>query len=113
MTDKPDWEIRFEAELRRAAEARRAGNEGMARVCARRAAGVVVRAYFDRSGWVPRGMSALNLLRALRDADAESEQTRTLAGHFLLQITEDHLLPGEIDLLAGAEQLKETLFPED
>jgi hypothetical protein len=108
-----DWESSYEREILRGTAARTGGNEGMARVCARRAAGVLVRAYFDRSGRGAGGMSVLNLLTALRDSTVPPPGARELAGHFILQITEDHALPGDVDLIADAARLKEFLFPEE
>jgi len=113
MTDQPDWKPEYEREIRRGIAARDEGNEGMARVCARRAAGVLVRAHFNRGGRKPNGMNVLNLLRALRDSDDGPENVRELAGHFILQITEDHVLPGDIDLIDGAERLRAALFPAE
>ena len=110
MLERSGWHSRYEAELQRGVTARAEGNEGMARVCARRAAGVLVRAYFERSGRAAHGRSVLNLLRMLADAAAESDEIRELAGLFVLQITEDHVLPGDIDLLDAAERLREALF---
>ena len=108
-----DWLTNYEHEIRRGTAARRDGNEGMARVCARRAAGELVRAHIKRTGLVPAGASVLNLLKALRDAEETPADVSELAGHFILQITEDHVLPGDVDLLSDAERLREALFPED
>jgi HEPN domain-containing protein len=113
MTDQLDWKPEYEREIRRGIAARDEGNEGMARVCARRAAGVLVRAHFDRGGRKPNGMSVINLLRALRDSDDGPEKVRELASYFILQITEDHVLPGDIDLIAEAERLQAALFPDE
>lgn len=106
------WESEFDREYRRGQRARAENNEGMARVCARRAAGVLVEAYFRRRGWpVPPG-SVMNHLRMLRDAEDEvPAPVRELAGHFLLQITEEHILPGEVDLLEDVGKLRAALFP--
>ena len=57
------------------------------------------------------GGSALNLLRALRDSTETTDEIRELAGLFILQITEDHVLPGDVDLLAEVKRLREVLFP--
>ena len=41
-----DWQAEIQAELEKAQQARARGNEGQARVCARRAAGIAAREYF-------------------------------------------------------------------
>ena len=45
MSEKPAWEAFYKAEMQNAEAARRSGNEGKARVCARRAAGAVIGEY--------------------------------------------------------------------
>ena len=40
-----NWQLNIEAEFEKAEQARRRGNEGQARVCARRAAGIAIREY--------------------------------------------------------------------
>ncbi|MGH2523812.1 MAG: hypothetical protein ACRDH2_15005, partial [Anaerolineales bacterium] len=57
----------IEKELARAQEAREAGNEGQARVCARRAAGLAIRAWYqqrDGPGWGGDAMKQLGRLQA-------------------------------------------------
>ena len=50
MNEQPSIEDRISHELRNAQLARQRGNEGMARVCARRAAGMAVSNYFREAG---------------------------------------------------------------
>ena len=52
-----------EIELENARTARIAGKEGLARVCARRAAGFEIRAYLMRIGVSTEGLSANDLLK--------------------------------------------------
>lgn len=111
MNGSEDWQREFEHEYTRGAAARAAGNEGMARVCARRAAGVVVRAYYLQKGWALSGKNVLNHLRDLAGSDTEPAAVREAAGHFYLRITPEHVLPEDVDLLADARWLKEALFP--
>jgi len=106
------WRENFDAELRRAESARRDGNEGMCRVCARRAAGIAAREYFFRRGVPVGGLNALNALRMVTNDLESSSEARRLAGHFTLQITADHTLPEEIDLLEEARQLTRALLGE-
>ena len=60
-----EWKTKFEQEMGLAKTARARGNEGQARVCARRAAGAVIRAYFQQHGLAAQGASAYDLLQDL------------------------------------------------
>ena len=84
----------------------------MARVCARRAAGAIVRAYYEQQGVQPAGSSVLNHIRTLRDSAEAPEHVRKSAGRFLLQITPEHVLPGDVDLIAEVGLLQAALFPD-
>lgn len=105
-----DWQTRYQNEMRRGRQARAAGNEGMARVCARRAAGAVIREYYRRQGMAPRGYSALNALKDLAQSPRVPDRVREIAAHFVWPITQEHTLPGEADLLAEAEWLRQQLL---
>ena len=112
MNETGNWRERANVELARGIRARKEGNEGMARVCARRAAGIIIAAYYAAEGAPPPGSSVLNHLRALRDSPDASDAVRETAARFLLQITPDHVLPGDVDLIAEVERLRDALFPE-
>jgi hypothetical protein len=107
--DSMDWEGRYDAELNRATAARTAGNEGMARVCARRAAGIVTGVYLDRRGLgsTNSAYDHLSLLSSLPDI---SDEVKEVSQHFLVRITPDHLLPMNVDLIAEARWLREKLL---
>lgn len=104
---------RFQDELARAETARAAGNEGMARVCARRAAGLVVNAYLRHRRLPLPGPSAYDSLRYLVGLPDLPENIRDVAEHFLLRITPDHNLPVNADLVAEARWLKRQLLDRD
>jgi hypothetical protein len=99
------WKDTFEAELRTGEAARLNGNEGRARVCARRAAGIAVGAYYRQRGIIDPGPSAYNRLRYLSEIEDAPPVVREIASHFLVRIDTDHHLPIEADLLAEARQL--------
>jgi hypothetical protein len=103
----------FETELIRAETARAANNEGMARVCARRAAGMVANAYLHRRGLPSPGSSAYDSLRYLVTLPALPDGVQSIAGHFLLRITPDHTLPVQADLIAEARWLARQLLDSD
>ncbi|HNB52342.1 MAG TPA: hypothetical protein PK530_10385 [Anaerolineales bacterium] len=104
------WKDQFTTELQRGLQARSEGNEGMARVCARRAAGEVVREYYQRQQLVLDKPSALHALRTLAQAKHVSPRIREIAAHFVWQITLEHTLPGDVDLLAEVQWLAEALL---
>ena len=112
MNLRDSWEIRFEEELQQAQAARRAGNEGKARVCARRAAGIAIGEYLTRMGHPSPGSSAYNRLRSLVSVDNIEDEIKETASHFLLRINEDRDLPIQVDLIAEARWLAEKLNPQ-
>jgi len=106
-----DWQTRFQMELEQAEAARRAGNEGKARVCARRAVGILAGEYLAREGELPAGSSAYDRLRQLLVQPDLTSQTRAAIQHFLERVTPEHTLPVEADLVAEARWLARTLLP--
>ena len=70
------WMAVFEKELSRAEAARTAGNEGRARVCARRAAGLLAYEILKRDGIEPRGNSVLDYLEQMQSDMLLDEETR-------------------------------------
>lgn len=101
---------RYQTEIEMALAARASGNEGKARVCARRAAGIIVGEYLKRQGVQISDPSAYNRLRtllALRDLPAD---IRTVLEHMLIRVTPDQQLPIDADLIAEAQWLKTRLL---
>lgn len=113
MAEELPWQVRFEQELARAREARAAGNEGMARVCARRAAGLVAESYLRRQGVVFPKPNAYDQLRFLVAWPALPADVRPIVEHFLLRVTPDRELPVQADLIAECWWLRQRLLPED
>lgn len=98
---KETAEIR--AELQAAHDARGQGNEGMARVCARRAAGwAIQRRYHEH---LAETANAYLLLQWLEQQEAVEEPLRAAAGRLTTRITEDHDLPHSEDPLRDAHLL--------
>ena len=105
------WE-RIEAELTKAGEARSAGNEGMARVCARRAAGIAAGVYLEKRQVAQFSPSAYDRLKILCEIPALPERARQAAEILLLRVTPEHDLPVQVDLVAEAHWLAEYLISE-
>lgn len=96
-----DWQ----AELEAAQRARLSGNEGRARVCARRAAGMAARDFLTRRGVRLRSMNALEALRRLEQVPGLAPDLRSAAAHLTLRVSEEFTLPVDVDLLAEARRL--------
>lgn len=62
---RPEVKEKIEQELAHGAEARAAGFEGRARVCARRAAGAAACEYLQVNGTSYSGLNAIDLLEAI------------------------------------------------
>jgi HEPN domain-containing protein len=96
-------------ELEQAQKAREQGNEGQARVCARRAAGIAIKDYLTRKGIQPTSTSALDLLHAIKEEPLLSPDLKLVADHLTLRVTEEFKLPIDVDLIAESRQLCEWL----
>jgi hypothetical protein len=110
MQEEPGWEVTFTHELLLAEEARAKGNEGMARVCARRAAGIAAGEYFQQQGLPTPGPSAYDRLKFLRDYPSASPGARQAAGYLLTRVTTEWDLPVDVDLVAEARRIVAELF---
>jgi len=110
MSAPNSWKIQFSQEINKAVSARSLGNEGMARVCSRRAAGIVIGEYFRQRGITEIDPSVYNRLRRLRELPGLDQEVRAVVEHFLLRITPDKLLPIEADLIAEAHWLAKKLL---
>jgi hypothetical protein len=99
-----DWQTQIEAEFNKAEQARARGNEGQARVCARRAAGIAVREYLTRQGIRPPTVSAYDLLNLLKDDPHLPADLKLITDHLTLRVTEEFKLPVNADLVAEARK---------
>ena len=108
--EKTDWESSFEQEIHQAEIARSVGNEGMARVCARRAAGIVIGEYLRRQGLSDFNPGAYERLRYLSSLPEISPQARRVVSHLLTRVTPEPSLPIDVDLIDETLWLKENLF---
>ena len=101
---------KIEKEFQLAEQARAKGNEGQARVCARRAAGIAVRDYLTRKGTPPRSASAYDLLNLIKNDPLLPHDLKLVADHLTLRVTEEFKLPVDIDLIAEARKLCDELL---
>lgn len=100
----------IELEFERALKARREGNEGQARVCARRAAGIAIRDYLTRNGIRPPSRSAHDLLNLIKERPPLPPDLKRVADHLTLRVTEEFRLPIEADLIAESRSLCDWLL---
>jgi len=109
MTDN-NWKQSFDLEIQMAENARTASNEGMARVCARRAAGIAVGRYLQIHNHPEIGPSAVNRIQYLISLPYIDQDAKTIAAHLLVRVGTDHNLPIDVDLISEAKELAEILF---
>ena len=107
-----DWKEQLQIEFERAEAARARGNEGQARVCARRAAGVAIREYYTRRGKHVRTPSAYDLLNLLTEDPHLSTNLKQAARYLTLRVTEEFKLPVDVDLVGEAHKLCDGLLTE-
>jgi HEPN domain-containing protein len=108
-----NWKTALEKEFRMAAEARAHGNEGQARVCARRAAGVAIREYLLRRRIRPANPSAYELLKSLLYMPDLPVEVRQAAEYLTLRVNDEFNLPLTVDLVEQARILCQGLLPGD
>jgi len=112
MTEQ-DWRQLASQVIEMAEAARQNGNEGRARVCARRAAGYVIGEYLSRSNSSISTESALARLRYLFSSPEIDSDQRELIEHFLIHTTPEHELPIDADLIADVDLLASQLLGEN
>lgn len=100
-------------EMERAQQARLLGQEGMARVCARRAVGWAVRLRYRDHFGPGDSRTAFVLLEWFRDRSGAPDPLRLAASRLTTRITEEHLLPHEQDPLQDARTLLAALIPQE
>ncbi len=96
-------QVTIESELQRAKEAQAAGNAGLARVCARRAAGMAIREWSGQVG------DAMKQLGKLQRDNRVPENLREAARRLSTKVQLDHTLPFEADLIEDARLIIEYL----
>ncbi|MCC6569238.1 MAG: hypothetical protein IT315_08375 [Anaerolineales bacterium] len=105
-----NFAVEIDKEITRAQQARQRGNEGQARVCARRAAGIAVREHLKRKGVPSSSPSAIDLLNLIKDDPILSPELKLIAGHLTLRVNEEFKLPVKVDLIAEAKVFCEELL---
>ena len=112
--------LQIQEELLLAKQSRIEGNEGRARVCARRAAGAAAQGYLLKAGIVEQVENALESLRILKNELSLPDRVEQAIDHLLLRVDTDHNLPLDVDLIFEAETViqfiisgtQDQLFPD-
>ncbi len=100
-----NWSIELQKEFEKARQARINKNEGQARVCARRAAGIAIREFLNRRGTQVPSMSAYDLLNLLKEDPNIPEDMKQIVDHLTVRVTEEFELPFDADLIAESRIL--------
>ncbi len=113
MNSKILWKVEYKNEIERALLARSDGNEGMARVCARRAAGIIIGEYLNQLGYSSMSNSAYDRLSLFITLPNVDKKHKEVARHFLIKVNLNHNLPVKADLISDVIWLKENLIIND
>ncbi len=101
----PEIGVKIKQELETAEKSRAAGNEARARVCARRAAGLAVQAYFLARGDAQPETSAYSLLQKFRNDSRIPLEWKRAADLLLTKVEKDYSFPIQADVLAETRRL--------
>ncbi|MCX8063000.1 MAG: hypothetical protein N3D16_10510 [Anaerolineales bacterium] len=105
------WQQLFNQEIDTAKQARQRGNEGKARVCARRAANIIAQEYLRSLGIQPF-RNAIQNFRYLQNYLKFDHPAQEILSHLLLKVNEDFTFPEHIDLINDAHTLKSILIKD-
>ena len=105
------WD-RIEAELEFARDEYAKGNEGRARVCARRAAGWAVAAYWKQHLGAEPHLNAYQLLRWFQKLEDVPIDLRSAATRLTTRVTPTYELPHDEDPLEDAQAIVQALMKE-
>jgi hypothetical protein len=102
--------LQIQEELLLAKQSREEGNEGRARVCARRAAGAAAQGFLLQAGFGDQLGNVLESLQAMKGAMTLPERVEKAIDCLLLKVDPDHNLPLDVDLISEAEKVIQFLL---
>ena len=94
--------LQVQEELLLAKQSRLEGNEGRARVCARRAAGAAVQAYLSMDGSLPVGESVIQSLIRFKRTGQIPPRVRIAVNWLVKRVNQDYSFPADVDLIHEA-----------
>ncbi len=92
----------MQEELLLAKQSRLEGNEGRARVCARRAAGAAAKAYFQGKDSLAKEENTIQSLVRLGIQDLIPDRVKLAVNWLVMRVNEDYALPANVDLIHEA-----------
>jgi hypothetical protein len=113
MNPQAEWKRDYDNEIQHAISSRMNGNEGMARVCARRAAGIIIGEYLLHQGYKNLNNSTFDRLSIFISLPDVDDQYRDITKHFLFKVNSDHNLPIDVDLIDDVKWLATSLLVEN
>ena len=103
---KPEkHQIQIKEELLLAKQSRMEGNEGRARVCARRAAGAAVLDHLNSQGKAIHSENVFQILQFFRKIEGLPDRVNKALDHLVQRVDLDHQLPPGVDLINEANIL--------
>ena len=111
--DISEIQKKIEAEFAAARESRAAGNEGRARVCARRAAGLALGIYYAKSLDESPPQSVYKLLQWFSLREEIPQELRDAAKRLIVRVTTEFDLPHSQDPLHDARLIAEVILSGD
>jgi hypothetical protein len=100
-----NWQDEVTFELQAARKAARENLVGRSRVSARRASGRAIKEYYSQACNRELDLNFYDLLVVFAREPDLPDDIRTIAQHLCQRVDQDHMLPGNIDLLIEAERL--------
>lgn len=94
--------LQIKEEILLAKQSRQEGNEGRARVCARRAAGAAVKEFLVKKGISQKQENAIQSLLIFRQSENLPVQVQEAVDWLVQRVNQDHNLPSEVDLIHEA-----------
>ena len=94
--------LQIKEELLLAKQSRLEGNEGRARVCARRAAGAAVKEHLLKKGFIQSQENAIQSLQFLARMDTLPVRVQEAVDWLVQRVNQDHNMPPEVDLIHEA-----------
>ena len=108
-----ETQIQVQKELLLAKQSRKEGNEGRARVCARRAAGTAAQLFLDRHKKIIKGENSFQSLKTLKETEELPARVQLAVSRLMQRVNEEHQLPPEIDLIHEARLVVRFLDPDN